>query len=180
MAFSDGNVAERLRGRVVSWRISPARHPSRPRARLHASGRPAGQPAGGDRQPRILAAAPRRRRTRRAARSGSMARTTRSPVCFPRRSARWSSDRSSSSRRSGTPRRARGPSSSRRSDACGGASAAAATGELRTINRRIFPLWRASYQDDKATWSMMELKTHVIGDVGTIAGLALAAVDSCG
>ena len=57
-----------------------------------------------------------------------------------------------------------------------GVSAAAATDELRTINRRIFPIWRASYQDDKATWSMMPLKEHVVGDVETIAGLALAAV----
>ncbi|OLC77943.1 MAG: hypothetical protein AUH72_16820, partial [Acidobacteria bacterium 13_1_40CM_4_65_8] len=52
----------------------------------------------------------------------------------------------------------------------------AAADQLRAINRRIFPLWRASYQDEKATWSMMALKTHVTGDVATIAGLALAAV----
>jgi putative ABC transport system permease protein len=57
-----------------------------------------------------------------------------------------------------------------------GADRAAAERELREINRRIFPLWKASYQDDKATWSMMDLKRHVIGDVRTIAGLALAAV----
>jgi predicted permease len=52
----------------------------------------------------------------------------------------------------------------------------AAVDELRAINRRIFPLWQASYQDENATWNMMDLKAHVIGDVGTIAGLALAAV----
>ena len=52
----------------------------------------------------------------------------------------------------------------------------AATGELRAINRRIFPLWRSSYQDEKASWSLMDLKTHVTGDVGMIAGLALTAV----
>ncbi len=57
-----------------------------------------------------------------------------------------------------------------------GADRSAAASELRAINRRIFPVWQASYQDDKATWSMMDLKTHVTGDVGTIAGLALAAV----
>ncbi len=57
-----------------------------------------------------------------------------------------------------------------------GSQRSAATEELRGINRRIFPVWRSSYQDEKATWSMMELKTHVTGDVGTIAGLALAAV----
>lgn len=56
------------------------------------------------------------------------------------------------------------------------ADRSAATSELRAINRRIFPLWQASYQDKKATWNMMDLKNHVTGDVGAIAGLALAAV----
>ncbi|PYR57726.1 MAG: hypothetical protein DMF91_18750 [Acidobacteria bacterium] len=51
-----------------------------------------------------------------------------------------------------------------------------AADELRAINRRIFPVWRVSYQDDKATWSMMDLQSFVIGDVRTIAGLALVAV----
>jgi putative ABC transport system permease protein len=57
-----------------------------------------------------------------------------------------------------------------------GADWSAAEAELREINRRIFPLWKASYQDDRATWSMTSLKDFVVGDVGTIAGLALAAV----
>ncbi|HJR59940.1 MAG TPA: ABC transporter permease [Vicinamibacterales bacterium] len=57
-----------------------------------------------------------------------------------------------------------------------GASRASAAGELREINRRMFPLWKSSYQDDKATWAMMDLKAYVVGDVGLIAGLALAAV----
>ncbi len=51
-----------------------------------------------------------------------------------------------------------------------------AADELRGINRRMFPVWKASYQDEKATWSMMDLKAHVVGDVRTIAGLALGAV----
>lgn len=57
-----------------------------------------------------------------------------------------------------------------------GADRAAAASELRAINRRIFPLWKASYQDDRATWSMEDLKAWVVGDVRTTAGLALAAV----
>jgi putative ABC transport system permease protein len=57
-----------------------------------------------------------------------------------------------------------------------GSERSLAADELRAINRRIFPLWRASYQDDKATWSMMDLETHVVGDVGTKAALALTAV----
>ena len=48
--------------------------------------------------------------------------------------------------------------------------------ELRTINRRIFPIWQSSYQDQKATWNLMPLQEHVVGDVRTTAGLALAAV----
>jgi putative ABC transport system permease protein len=56
------------------------------------------------------------------------------------------------------------------------ATRSAAEGELRAINKRIFPIWRASYQDEKATWSLMDLKSLVVGDVSKIAGLALAAV----
>jgi predicted permease len=52
----------------------------------------------------------------------------------------------------------------------------AAAEELKAINRRIFPVWRASYQDEKATWTMMSLKEYVTGEVGTIAGVALGAV----
>jgi putative ABC transport system permease protein len=51
-----------------------------------------------------------------------------------------------------------------------------AADELRAINKRIFPIWKVSYQDDKATWSMMDLHAFVVGDTKTIAGLALAAV----
>jgi putative ABC transport system permease protein len=56
------------------------------------------------------------------------------------------------------------------------ANRADAGAELRGINRRIFPVWRASYQDDRATWSMMDVKAFVVGDVGAMAGLALTAV----
>jgi putative ABC transport system permease protein len=56
------------------------------------------------------------------------------------------------------------------------ASPAAATEELRAINRRIFPIWKASYQDDRATWSMQELKEYVVGDVRATAALAIVAV----
>ncbi|HKB13076.1 MAG TPA: ABC transporter permease [Vicinamibacterales bacterium] len=56
------------------------------------------------------------------------------------------------------------------------ASRAAAAEELRAINKRLFPVWKSSYQDDRATWSMVDLKTFIVGDVGTIAALALTAV----
>ncbi len=56
------------------------------------------------------------------------------------------------------------------------ADRALATGELHAINRVLFPIWKSSYQDDKSTWKMDDLKTNLVGDVGTLAGLALAAV----
>jgi predicted permease len=51
-----------------------------------------------------------------------------------------------------------------------------AVDELHAINARIFPIWRSSYQDDRATWGLMDLKTFVVGDVGAIGGLSLVAV----
>lgn len=57
-----------------------------------------------------------------------------------------------------------------------GADRALAAGELRAINRALFPVWRTSYQDAKATWSMEDLKTNLVGDVSAIAGVSLAAV----
>ena len=54
----------------------------------------------------------------------------------------------------------------RRGPPAPGVERAAAQEELRAINRRIFPIWQASYQDQKATWGAMDLKEHVIGDVG--------------
>src|SRR5687768_7649707 len=57
-----------------------------------------------------------------------------------------------------------------------GADRSLATSELRAINRALFPIWKSSYQDEKATWSMDDLKTNLIGNITTLAGLALTAV----
>jgi putative ABC transport system permease protein len=57
-----------------------------------------------------------------------------------------------------------------------GVDRSAAVDELRTINRRIFPIWQDSYQDQMVTWGMMDLKKVVVGDVGTTLLLALLAV----
>lgn len=57
-----------------------------------------------------------------------------------------------------------------------GADRGVAAGELRSINRALFPVWKSSYQDEKSTWSMEDLKTNLVGDVGAIAGVSLAAV----
>ena len=51
-----------------------------------------------------------------------------------------------------------------------------AAAELQAINRAMFPIWKSSYQDDKSTWKMEDLKTSLVGDVGALAGLSLAAV----
>lgn len=57
-----------------------------------------------------------------------------------------------------------------------GADRRLAADELRAINRALFPVWKTSYQDERATWSMEDLKTNLVGDVGTIAAVSLAAV----
>jgi putative ABC transport system permease protein len=178
MAFSDGDVAELLRGRVVSWTYFALLgvKPALGRDFRELDGRPGSPPAvivshgfwqqrlGG--RPDVMGT-----RIRLDGLDYTLAGVL-PPLTGPleRRqeffvAAQWS-----------TPPR-RGPflytvlGRLRR-----GADPSAAEGELRAINRRIFPVWQASYQDDKATWSMTDLKTFVVGDVGTIAGLALAAV----
>jgi predicted permease len=57
-----------------------------------------------------------------------------------------------------------------------GADPAASASELRAINKRIFPIWQVSYQDEKASWGLMSLKQHVVRDLGIVANSALAAV----
>ena len=57
-----------------------------------------------------------------------------------------------------------------------GVSATAAGQALRATNARLFPLWRSSYQDEKATWGLLDLKTRVVGEVGSTLAFVLAAV----
>jgi putative ABC transport system permease protein len=56
-----------------------------------------------------------------------------------------------------------------------GRARTAAADELHAINRRIFPIWKSSYQDDRATWSLMDLKDRLVGSSRTTAAIALAA-----
>jgi putative ABC transport system permease protein len=76
-----------------------------------------------------------------------------------------------------TPPRRKGPflitAIGRLSDA---SARGAAVAELHAITQRLFPLWKTSYQDEKATWGVMDLKTFVSGNFGSIAALALVAV----
>ena len=57
-----------------------------------------------------------------------------------------------------------------------GADRSLAAGELHAINRALFPVWKSSYQDDKSTWRFEDLKTNLIGDVTTLSVVALSAV----
>ena len=57
-----------------------------------------------------------------------------------------------------------------------GVSQTAALQTLRATNARLFPIWRSSYQDEKATWGLLDLKTRVIGNVGSTLVFVLAAV----
>jgi putative ABC transport system permease protein len=57
-----------------------------------------------------------------------------------------------------------------------GVSQAAALDALRATNARLFPIWKSSYQDEKATWGLQDLKSRVVGDVGSTLVVVLAAV----
>lgn len=57
-----------------------------------------------------------------------------------------------------------------------GADRAQASGELQAINRALFPLWKASYQDEASTWRMEDLKSNLVGDRRLTAALAVTAV----
>ena len=55
-------------------------------------------------------------------------------------------------------------------------STTAAPDTLRATNARLFPIWRSSFQNEKATWGLQDLKARVVGDVGSTLVFVLAAV----
>ncbi|MEO6212612.1 MAG: ABC transporter permease [Vicinamibacterales bacterium] len=57
-----------------------------------------------------------------------------------------------------------------------GISAASALQPLRATSTALFPIWKASYQDEKATWGLLELKSRVVGETGSTLLLVLGAV----
>ena len=57
-----------------------------------------------------------------------------------------------------------------------GVSATAAVDAMRATTVRLFPIWKSSYQDEKATWGLLDLKSRVVGDIGATLLVALAAV----
>lgn len=57
-----------------------------------------------------------------------------------------------------------------------GVSLAAAGETLRATNARLFPIWRSSYQSQISTWGLLDLKTRVVGEIGSTLAFVLAAV----
>jgi predicted permease len=55
-------------------------------------------------------------------------------------------------------------------------SRAAAVESLHATTARLFPIWKSSYQDEKATWGIQDLKERVVGTVGSSLLFVLAAV----
>jgi predicted permease len=52
----------------------------------------------------------------------------------------------------------------------------AALDALHATNGRLFPIWKSSYQDEKATWGMQDLKERALGDVASMLLFVLGAV----
>ena len=55
-------------------------------------------------------------------------------------------------------------------------STVAAGETLRATSKRLFPIWKSSYQDEKATWGLQDLRSRVVGDIQPTLLLVLAAV----
>ena len=177
-AFSDGEVAERIRGRVVTWTYFSLLgiRPALGRDFSEADGRPGSPPAailshgfwqrrlGG--RPDVIGKPIRLDGVDHTV--AGVLPSTNSPL--ERRqdffaAAQW------------RPPSRKGPFfitvlARLRSEA----DRPAAAEELRAITKRIFPLWKSSYQDERAVWTMTDLKEAVVGDIGATVALALGGV----
>ena len=97
--------------------------------------------------------------------------TRSSACCEPTRARSNATSRSSPPARWPTPTR-KGPFFRWRSGRLRpGVSPTAAAETLRATNARLFPIWRSSYQNENATWGLLDLKSRVVGDVGSTLGL---------
>jgi putative ABC transport system permease protein len=176
-AFTDGQVAERLRGRVVSWSYFDLLgvKPALGRTFTRADGQPASPP--------VVVVSHQFWHQRLGARPDAIGRAVRldgtdhvvtgvlpatvGPLEEQQDffiAARWD-----------TPRR-KGPFFIVTLGRVAAASRAPAAAELHAINRRIFPLWRSSYQDERATWGLADLKDSLVNDFKTVGRLSLGAV----
>lgn len=176
-AFSNGDVAEQLRGRLVSWSYFDllGLKPALGRLFTAADGKPASAPA--------VIVSHRFWQQRLGSRADAIGEPIRldgtdytltgvmPPAVGPLEldqdffiAARWD-----------TPRR-KGPFFITALGRVPDQARASAAAELKAINKRIFPLWKASYQDERATWSLVDLKEALVHDFKPLARLSLAAV----
>jgi putative ABC transport system permease protein len=176
-AFSDGQVAEQLRGRVVSWSYFDllGLGPSLGRGFVAADGQPS--------SPQVVIVSHQFWRQRMGGRADAIGKAIRldgidyavvgvlpaavGPLELRQDffiAAKWD-----------TPRR-KGPFFIIALGRVPGPARAAAAAELHAINRRIFPLWRASYQDERATWGLVDLKESLVRDFKATGRLSLGAV----
>ena len=177
VTFSNGEVAELLRARVVSWQFFSVLGVSRARPRFQRDGRPRRRAA-------VALASQTFWQQRLGGRSDAIGKAVRldgddvtivgvlPPAAGPleRRQDLFLIQQF-------TPPTRKGPFFySVVARLPEGADRGLAAGELRGINRALFPIWKTSYQDEKATWSMEDLKTNLVGDVRAIAGVSLGAV----
>jgi putative ABC transport system permease protein len=176
-AFSDGQVAEQLRGRVVSWSYFDllGLGPSLGRGFVATDGQPS--------SPQVVIVSHQFWRQRMGGRADAIGKAIRldgidyavvgvlpaavGPLELRQDffiAAKWD-----------TPRR-KGPFFIIALGRVPGPARAAAAAELHAINRRIFPLWRASYQDERATWGLVDLKESLVRDFKATGRLSLGAV----
>jgi putative ABC transport system permease protein len=57
-----------------------------------------------------------------------------------------------------------------------GVTQATALEEIRSINRRMFPIWQSSYQDADASFGLRDLKSRAVGEITSTLVFVLAAV----
>jgi putative ABC transport system permease protein len=182
MAFSDGRVAERLSGRIVSWTyfgllgITPALG----RDFTEADGRPGSPPT--------VIVSPGFWRQRLGGRADAIGESVRlDGVAYtlvgvlPPTNGPLERDHHFFIAAQWAPPPRKGPFfitalGRLRHVSTGAEDRAAAAAELRGINKRLFEVWKSSYQDQRATWGMMDLKTFAAADMETVGSLALAAV----
>jgi hypothetical protein len=176
-AFSNDDGAEQLRGRVVSWSYFDllGLQPALGRGFTAADGKPASPP--------VVVVSHQFWQQRLGSRADAIGAPVRldgvdytltgvmPPVTGPLErnqdfliAARWDA-----------PRR-KGPFFIITLARVAGPARASAAAELRAINKRLFPLWRASYQDERATWGMVDLQESLVHDFQPIARLSLLAV----
>ena len=176
-AYTDGQVAERLRGRVVSWSYFDllGLKPALGRSFTRADGQPASPPvvvvSHDFWQQRMGGSADAIGKAVKLDGVDHIVTGVLPATVGPLEerqdffiAARWD-----------TPRR-KGPFFITALGRVAAGSRASGAAELHAINRRIFPLWKSSYQDERATWGLVDLKESLVYDFKSVGRLSLGAV----